>query len=82
MKCHFYFGRFYLGGGGGVGVGMGILNLIANSIDPDQTPRSAASDLGLRCLLMSLLWDARLEWIKDVRCITLVSNATLISSKS
>ena len=30
----------------------------ANSVDPDQTPRSAASDLGLHCLLMSLLWDA------------------------
>ena len=30
--------------------------LFANSIDSDQTPRSAASDLGLYCLLMSLLW--------------------------
>ena len=29
-------------------------------MDPDQTPRSAASDLGLHCLPMSLLWDARL----------------------
>ena len=26
----------------------------ANSVDPDQTPRSAASDLGLHCLPMSL----------------------------
>ena len=25
----------------------------ANSADPDQTPRSAASDLGLHCLRMS-----------------------------
>ena len=25
--------------------------LVANSIDPDQTPRPAASDQGLRCLL-------------------------------
>ena len=25
----------------------------ANSADPDQTPRSAASDLGLHCLSMS-----------------------------
>ena len=24
---------------------------ITNSVDPDQTPRSAASDLGLHCLL-------------------------------
>ena len=27
--------------------------LEANSGDPDQTPRSAASDLDLRCLLIS-----------------------------
>ena len=27
----------------------------ANSADPDQTPRSAASDPGLSCLRMSLL---------------------------
>ena len=26
----------------------------ANSVDPDQTPRSAASDLGLHCLPLSL----------------------------
>ena len=29
----------------------------ANSVDPDQTPRCAASDLGLNCLPLSLLWD-------------------------
>ena len=28
-----------------------IAGLVANSVDPDQTPRSAASDLGLHCLL-------------------------------
>ena len=33
-------------------------------VDPDQTPRSAASDLDLHCLPMSLLWDARHEWVK------------------
>ena len=27
---------------------------VANSVDPDQTPRSAASDLGLHCLLRSV----------------------------
>ena len=26
-------------------------------------PCSAASDLGLHCLPMSLLWDARLKWV-------------------
>ena len=30
-------------------------NGIANSVDPDQTPQNAASDLGLHCLPMSLL---------------------------
>ena len=30
-----------------------------NSVDPDQTPRSAASDLGLHCLPMSILRDAK-----------------------
>ena len=34
-----------------------------NSVDPDQTPRSVASDLGLHCLLMSLLLDARIKWV-------------------
>ena len=37
-----------------------IFELNANSVDPDQTPRSAASDLGLHGLPMSFLWDARL----------------------
>ena len=31
----------------------------ANSVDPDQTPRSAASDPGLHCLPMPFLWGAR-----------------------
>ena len=35
-----------------------ISELNANSVDPDQTPRSASSDPGLHCLPMSLLWDA------------------------
>ena len=35
-------------------------NFFANSVDPDQTPRSAASELGPHCLSMSFLhvWDA------------------------
>ena len=37
--------------------------LLANSEYPDQTPRSAASDLGLHCLPMSRKWDARLIWV-------------------
>ena len=35
----------------------------ANSIDPDQMTLSAASDLGLHCLQITLLWDARLKWV-------------------
>ena len=37
---------------------------IENSVDPDQTPRSAASDLGLRSLPMSFLWDAMHKCVK------------------
>ena len=36
--------------------------LFANSGDPDQTPRSAASDLGLHCLPITLLRVSRLQW--------------------
>ena len=36
----------------------------ANIVDPDQMPHSAASDLGLHCLTMSLLRDARHNWVK------------------
>ena len=31
-----------------------MVELFANSADPDQTPHSAASDLGLRCLPITL----------------------------
>ena len=37
----------------------------ANRVDPDQTPRSAASDLGLYCSPMSLLWNTRHKWVND-----------------
>ena len=40
--------------------------LNANSVEPDQTPCSAASDLGLHCLPMSLLWDASLIWVNQI----------------
>ena len=30
-----------------------------NSVDPDQTLRSAASDLGRHCLPLYLVWDVR-----------------------
>ena len=40
---------------------MSVVN--ANSVDPDQTPHSAASDLGLHCLPLSHLQDARHKWV-------------------
>ena len=39
---------------------------LANSEDPYQTLRSAASDLGLHCLPMSQKRDARLIWVKEI----------------
>ena len=38
--------------------------LFANSGDPDQTPCSVASDLGLHCLSITLLRVSRLHWVK------------------
>ena len=37
----------------------------ANNVDPDQTPRTMASDLGLHVLPMSHLRDARNEWVNQ-----------------
>ena len=39
----------------------------ANSIDPDQTLCSVASDQGLNCLPMSLLRDAMHKWVKNLK---------------
>ena len=39
-----------------------MIKLFANSGDPDQTPLSAVSDLGLHCLLDTLLGVSRLQW--------------------
>ena len=42
-----------------------MVELFANSGDPDQTPRSAASDLGLHCLPDNLLGVSSLQWINN-----------------
>ena len=42
------------------------MKLFANSGDPDQTPHSAASDLGLHCLPNTLLRVSRLQWVKGL----------------
>ena len=36
-----------------------------NSVEPDQTPRCVASDLVLRCLMMSHKIDAMLKWVNN-----------------
>ena len=37
----------------------------ANIVGPDQTPRSAASDLGLNYLQMSPFWNAMYKWVNN-----------------
>ena len=39
-----------------------MVELFADRGDPDQTPHSAASDLGLHCLPFTLLGVSRLQW--------------------
>ena len=41
-----------------------MVELFANIGDPDQTPHSAASYLGLHCLPNTLLGVSRLQWVK------------------
>ena len=40
-----------------------MVELFADRGDPDQTPHSAASDLGLHCLPITLLGVSRLQWV-------------------
>ena len=35
-----------------------------NSVDPDQTPHSVASDLDLHCLQITIFEVSRLKWVK------------------
>ena len=39
-------------------------DVFANSEDPDQMLHSAASDLDLHCLPITLLGVSRLQWVK------------------
>ena len=41
-----------------------MVELFANSGEPDQTPRSVASDLGLHCLPVTHLGVSRQQWVK------------------
>ena len=40
-----------------------MVELFANSGDPDQTPQNAASDLSLHCLPNIRLEVSRLKWV-------------------
>ena len=42
-----------------------MVKLFANIADPDQMPHSAASDLGLHCLPLTLLGIFRLQWANN-----------------
>ena len=43
--------------------------LLANCVDPDQMPHYVASDLGLNCLPMTLLWVSRptVSWARQMK---------------
>ena len=49
--------------------------LNANCVDPDQMPYSAASDLGLHCLPMSLFGDAWHKWINVLETLAVLYTA-------
>ena len=42
-----------------------MVELFANSGDPDQMPHSAASDVGMHCLPVTLLGLSRLQWVNE-----------------
>ena len=50
-----------------------MVELVANSGNPDQTPLSAASDLGLHCLQITPLGVSRLQWVNQTKskCIVI-----------
>ena len=43
-----------------------MVELFANSGDPDQMPHSVASDQGLLCLPVTLLGVFRLQWVNGL----------------
>ena len=43
--------------------------VFANTEDPDQTPHSVVSDLGLHCLPVTFLGVSRLQLVKEIQII-------------
>ena len=64
----------------------GLTILFANSRDPDQTPRSVASDLDLHCLPVTRLGVSSLQWVKfspvDSTMFSYANNIFLSNSKA
>ena len=48
-----------------------MVELFANSGDPDQTPHSAASDLGLHSLPVISLGVSSLQWVNHSKVVPL-----------
>ena len=55
-----------------------MVDLFVNSGDPDQTPRSAASDLGLHCLPVTRLVVSNL-WVKALYFPTVHSHHRVLN---
>ena len=54
--------------------------LFVNSGDPDQTPHSAASDLGLHCLPGTLLRVSQLQWVNYCTAMILMMCAITLQA--
>ena len=54
--------------------------LFANSGDPDQMPCSAASDLGLHCLPITLLGFPDYNWLRGMH--TALDSATIFQRET
>ena len=50
-----------------------MVELFANSRDPDQTPCSVSSDQGLHCLPITLLGVSRLQWVNVLFCLPILT---------
>ena len=55
--------------------------LFANSGDPDQMPQNAASDLGLHCLPITLLWVSQLQWVNDFQSLGKPLTLSMLQAK-
>ena len=53
-----------------------MVQLFSKSGDPDQMPHSAASNLGLHCLLVTLLGVSRLHWVNFLSCYLILTKCT------